>query len=207
MKKIPLNNRLYDVVTMDEYNSNRDLYNPKFTAIEIEHAGVVLPIKGNRDSGVGIYCQNNDMIHNVEHPSDDDMERYSTDNIIDYSNPKDIQSIINADNLVRDIEKDILTTKENIFHLNIGDTDSPELAGIKSAINSKEVDIKQYEHRFPQYQNDIRVLKESKSITLLKLTTACNAFDINAELILKDKEGCANPMGNEIRISLTGDEV
>ena len=34
MKKALINNRLYDVVDKEEYSANRDIYNPRFTAIQ-----------------------------------------------------------------------------------------------------------------------------------------------------------------------------
>ena len=69
-------------------------------------------------------------------------------------------------------------------------------------IQYKQVDIKQYENRFDQFQNDIRLLK-GNSITLGKLISTCNNFDISAEITLRDREGCANPMNSEIHINLT----
>ena len=76
------------------------------------------------------------------------------------------------------------------------------MKSVKVAINLKQVDIKQYENRFDQFQNDIRLLK-GKSITLAKLISTCNNFDISAELTLRDREGCANPMNTELKINLT----
>ena len=199
MKKALINNRLYDVVTMDEYTDNQDLYHPRFTAIEAHDQ--VLPIKNRNDSDVGIYYQNNGVVCEVKKPEPDD-HIYDSSNIIDYSDCKTVKDVINKDNLVRDIENEILTTKDNIFSLNIGPDDTPEMKAVKEAINLKQVDIKQYENRFDQFQNDIRLLK-GKSITLGKLISTCDNFDISAELILKDRDGCANPMNSEIRINLT----
>ena len=202
MKKIGIGNKLYDVTTMNEYNEMKDAFNPKFTAIETSN-GVTLPIKGKTDEGPGIYFQGNGMVALVEKPDQEHKKLYDSDKIIDYSNPKNIDDVINNDKLVRDIENDILTTKENIFQLNIGNDDSPEMVAVKQAINTKQVDIKQYESRFDQFQNDLRLLK-GKSITLGKLISTCNNFDIDATLILKDKQGdIANPMNTEITISLT----
>ena len=96
----------------------------------------------------------------------------------------------------------ILTNKDNIFNLNIGPDDTPEMKAVKEAINLKQVDIKNYENRFDQFQNDIRLLK-GKSITLGKLISTCSNFDIVAELTLTDKPGCANPMNSTIKIDLT----
>ena len=150
---------------------------------------------------MGIYYQNNGVVCEVKKPEPDD-HTYDSSNIIDYSDCKTVKDVINKDNLVRDIENEILTTKDNIFSLNIGPDDTPEMKAVKEAINLKQVDIKQYENRFDQFQNDIRLLK-GKSITLGKLISTCDNFDISAELILKDRDGCANPMNSEIRINLT----
>ena len=48
----------------------------------------------------------------------------------------------------------------------------------------------------------MRLLK-GKSITLAKMKSIYDKFDIEAELILRDKEGCANPMNKEIKMNLT----
>lgn len=208
MKKMAIGSKIYDVTTAEEYTDYKDAYNPKFTAIEIKEQGIVLPIKGKLEEGPGVYFQGNGMVAKVEKPTEDNISNYSSDKVIDYSNPKNIDDVINKDNLVRDMENDILTTKENIFQLNIGNDDSPEMIAIKQAINSKQVDIKQYESRFNQFQNDIRLLK-GKTITLGKLISTCDNFDIEAVLTLKDKKGkIANPMNTEFKINLTqgGDE-
>ena len=114
--------------------------------------------------------------------------------------------MINKNNLVRNIEKDILTTKENIFQLVIGDNDTREMVAMKKAINSKQMDIKQYESRFDQYQNDLRLLK-GESITLGKIISTCNNFDMSATLIIKDKNpDVPNPMGIEIKVDLTDND-
>lgn len=199
MKKALINNRLYDVIDRNEYIDHRDLYNPRFTAIEGH--GKVLPIRNKNESGVGIYYQNNGIACKVQKPEDNDSS-YDDSIIIDYGDCKTVSDIITKDNLVRDIESEILANKDNIFCLNTGPDDAPEMQAVKQAINLKHVDIKQYENRFDQFQNDIRLLK-GKSITLGKLISTCDNFDIDAELVLKDKDGCANPMNTEIRISLT----
>ena len=44
---------------------------------------------------------------------------------------------------------------------------------------------------------------KGNSITLAKLISICNAFDISAELTLKDKDGIPNPMNTEVTVDLT----
>ena len=104
--------------------------------------------------------------------------------------------------MIKDIQSEIMTTSDNILHLNIGNDDTPEMRALKTAINSKHVDKKQYEDRFDQFQNDMRLLKGS-SITLGKLISICGSFDIEAELTLRDKEDIPNPMNTEITVDLT----
>ena len=104
--------------------------------------------------------------------------------------------------MLRDIQHDIITTSDNVLKLNVGEMDTPEMKALKNAINSKAIDKKQYEDRFDQFQNDMRLLKGS-SITLGKLISICSAFDIDAELTLKDKDDAPNPMGQEFTVELT----
>lgn len=200
MKKIELNKRLYTVTTMTDYTNNQELYNPRFTAIETGN-GTVLPICSRAiDNGPGIYYQPGAMVCMIEKP--ENPEEYSASKIIDYSNPKSIGDIIRNNELIADIQAEIMTTTDNIFQLRITDDDTPEMRALKTAINSKQVDKCQYEDRFDQFQNDMRLLK-GNSVTLAKLISICNAFDISAELTLKDKDGIPNPMNTEITVDLT----
>jgi hypothetical protein len=199
MKKVQLENRLYSVATMDEYTKNPDLFSPKFTAIEAH--GTVMPIRSRTlDDGPGYYYQQGSMCCRVVKP--ENPEEYSADKIIDYTNPKSIADILYNNELIKDIQSEIMTTSDNIFYLKIGDEDTPEMKALKTAINTKQVDKKQYEDRFDQFQNDMRLLKGS-SITLAKLISICGAFDISAELTLRDKEDAPNPMNTEITVDLT----
>ena len=202
MKKAELDGRLYNVTTMDEFTSYPDLYTPKFTAIE--RAGhCVLPIKNRTtDTGPGIYYQPGAMVSIIEKPIN--MKDYAPNKIIDFTNPSSIGDIFDKYQIIRDIQDEIMTTNENILCLKISDKDTPEMRAIKTAINSKRVDIKQYEDRFDQFQNDMRLLKTSHSITLAKSVSICTAFDIDAKLVLEDKDNSVpNPMNQTIVINLT----
>ena len=141
------------------------------------------------------------MIHNIVKPTTDE---YSSDNIIDYSDSKNLGDILTKDNLVRNMENEILTDRNNVFSINIGDNDTPEMKALKTAINTKRVDKRNYESRFEQFQNDMRLLK-GNTITLAKLISFCDKFDIDAELTLRDKNDgdIPNPIGTEISVNLT----
>lgn len=199
MKKIELEKRLYSVASMNEYTDNPELFSPKFTAIESNN-GVVLPIKGKNDIGPGYYYQPGAMVCYVVKPEDE--AAYSISKIIDYTNPSSIGDIINKNNLIKDIQQDIMTTSDNILYFKIGDNNTPEMRAVKEAINAKQVDKKQYEDRFEQFQNDMRLLK-GDSITLGKMISICSAFDIAVELTLRDKPDIPNPMNTEFTVDLT----
>lgn len=201
MKKIEIDGRLYNnVVDIDEYTDHTDLYNPKFTAIERPEC--VLPIKNRTtDVGPGIYYQAGAMVALVEKPNN--MAEYNSDRIINFNNSKSISEVFEKQKIIRDIQDEIMTTSDNILCLKIGNDDTPEMKALKNAINSKRIDTKQYENRFDQFQNDMRLLK-GKSITLGKLISISNALDISVDLTLRDKdEDVPNPMNQTIMIDLT----
>lgn len=199
MKKKEIENKLYNVVGVDEFTEKPDLYNPRFTAIE-DH-GLVMPIRGKNDVGPGYYYQSGAMCCIVEKPTNPD--EYTDADIIDYTNPSSIGDIIKNNELVKNIQADIMATPDNIFCLQVTENDTPEMNAVKRAINLKQVDKSQYADRFNQFQNDMRLLK-GNSITLAKLINICGAFDIEAELTLRDKEpDIPNPMNTEITVNLT----
>ena len=205
MKKMQIGKCLYNVLPTEEYVNNQDLYNPRFSAVEVRGGEYVLPINSRvTDTCPGIYIYQDGMVGVINKPEPDDYEEYSSDKIIDYSNPKSIGDIFKNNQLVRDIQNDIITNSDNVLQLNIGANDTPEMKALKSAINAKGVDKKQYEDRFDQFQNDMRLLKGS-SITLGKLISICSSFDIAAELTLRDKPDVPNPIGTEFTVDLTED--
>lgn len=201
MKKMEINNRIYNVVTIDEYRNSSELYDNKFTAIQ-DH-GIVLPIKQKNDFGAGYYIQSDSMVSLIKKPPENMIDEYSENKIIDYNNAKSIGDIIKNNEMLRDIQSEFIVDDENILNLTISDNDTPEMKALKSAINSKKADKSQYEDRFDQYQNDMRLLTKGTSITLGKLISICSVFDISAELVLKDKDGAPNPMNRVISIDLT----
>lgn len=203
MKKVQIGKCLYNVMTADDYRQNISACNPRFTAIECRAGSRVLPVNSRvTDTTPGLYFYpGNGMVATVVKPTTH-LEEYLSDKIIDYTKATSIGEIIHNNEILRDIQNDIITTSDNVLKLNISDDDTPEMRALKSAINAKGVDKKQYEDRFDQFQNDMRLLKGT-SITLGKLISICTAFDIAAELTLKDKQDVPNPIGTEFVVDLT----
>lgn len=201
MKKAEIDGKLYNVTDMDSFTDYPDLYTPKFTAIE-RPGEVVLPIKNRTtDTGPGIYYQPGAMVAIVEKPNN--LTDYSTDRIIDFTNTKSIGEVFEKQQIIRDIQDEIMTTSDNVLCLKIAEKDTPEMKALKTAINLKRIDTKQYEDRFDQFQNDMRLLK-GNSITLGKLISISNALDISVDITLRDRdESTPNPINQTIVIDLT----
>lgn len=204
LKKANLDGKMYDVVKYTEFCSNKELYNNIMTAVEINLNGnnMILPIRSSNDDRPGLYNQG--CIDFMICP-DDKREEYSADAIVaDFSKVKDIKDLIQVQDKIRDIEKEILTNPDNITVPSITGEDSPEMRALKEAIKSKEMDIDKYQERFgPNFPNDKRLLKQN-DITQKMLKRICKNLDIKATLILEDvNPDVPNPMNTKISVDLT----
>ena len=205
MKKVKIDNKLCSVIELSEYTEHPDIYNPKSSAVVVNGGETVLPIKTpGLDTGPGIYYQPGCSTMAVVKPSPAQEEQYSAEQIIDFTNAHDIGEVIAKNKMLCDIQADLMMGGQDgtTFCLTITQDDTPEMVALKTAINAKQIDKRLYEDRFPQFQNDMRLLK-GHSITLSKLIGICQGFDISCTMILSDKEGAVHPMGDDITINLT----
>lgn len=202
-KKIRIGNKIYDVTTLEEYTKNKDAYIPQYTAIEDPDTNLVLPLKNRYETGPGITVGTG--IAYVEEPESENRDEYDYNKIIDFGNTKSIHDMMEKQRVVRSLERDILTSPDNIFMPKIFDDDSPEMKALKSAVLDKHIDLDKYEPRFgSNYNNDKRLFNKN-TISLPMLKRVCDALDIEATLILTDKTGdVPNPMGSTIEVKLTG---
>ena len=202
-KKMRINDKIYDVATLDEYTQYKDAYIPQYTAIHDQETGFVLPIKNRYEEGPGIVVGNG--ISYVEEPEEEEMEEYLDKSIIDFDNSKTIHDMMEKQRIVRSLERDILTSPDNIFTPKIFDDDSPEMKALKTAVLDKHIDLDKYEPRFgSNYNNDKRLFNKN-TISLSMMKRMCDALDIKATLILEDKNAdVPNPMGRKIEVDITG---
>lgn len=202
-KKIRIGSKIYDVTTLEEYTKNKDAYIPQYTAIEDPDTNLVLPLKNRYETGPGITVGTG--IAYVEEPESENRDEYDYNKIIDFGNTKSIHDMMEKQRVVRSLERDILTSPDNIFMPKIFDDDSPEMKALKSAVLDKHIDLDKYEPRFgSNYNNDKRLFNKN-TISLPMLKRVCDALDIEATLILTDKTGdVPNPMGSTIEVKLTG---
>lgn len=200
MKKAKIDSKIVDVVEKHELSTGGNL---PYGYTGIEMGDYVLPLRAKNDTRPGVYRGGNVLLI-VKNPSQDEQSNYSKDNIIDFGSACDMKELISRQNALREMERSIVTTVDNIFCPQIRETDTPEMVALKRAVAAKGIDIDKYESRFgPNFNNDKRLF-DKPSVTLTKLKSLCNALDISATLTLRDaSEDVPNPMREEIVIPLT----
>lgn len=207
MRKMPIGKSMYDVLTLEEYYRKTALHPAAMAEMQadtaIEHKGYVYPILNpnvSNDSAIGV--RDYGAVMQFTRPTTiEDQATYSVNNMIDFqNNPNGMQGMIQKTAELEAAERTVLINKDNVTQFVIQENDTPEFALLKKALNQKAIDMTSYKQRHgSDYSNNYRLLTTSNSITFGKLKAIAAASDIEAELILRDKPGCANPMGEELR--------
>lgn len=209
MIKAKINNKLLDVVSFEEYKNNQEIYNSGNASIEFPELDLILPINGKKDKTTGIYVGDGLFSH-INFPSKKEKEKYSISSLkerneyLDFSKVEDISNLISTQDRLKDIEYDILTNVDNVFSPpKITKNTTPEMAALKEAVISKNIDINKYASRFgANFNNDKRQYNKD-SISMEMLKRHCKCLDIKATLILQDKNpSVPNPMGKVITVDL-----
>ena len=130
-------------------------------------------------------------------------EDYNASNIIDFENNTGcLREAIEKHARLASAERNILISKDNIYNVNIKETDTPEMKLFKEALNKKCIDIMSYKPRFSSdFSNDIRVI-QGDSITFGKLKKLASILDMNIELTISDKENAPNPIGEVLHAQI-----
>lgn len=201
MRKAKVGNKICDITTLDNYINNKELYDPQYTAIEVN--GMVLPIIGRLDGRIGIRVD--DMVSFYTPPPPEKEEDFDANNIIDFKKATNMNELITKQDYVKSLENEIIVNSDNIFEPRIDDSDAPEMRALKEAVLAKQVDINAYAPRFKgNFANDKRLFNDNK-ITLIKLKKIADALDIRCTLTLEDKgPSVPNPIGKVITVDITG---
>lgn len=202
IKKAKLDGKLYDVVTFDEYVNTKEGLSHNTAIVE---DGVLYPLRNKTDNTPGFYDYG--IIGKFVKPTESESNKYTADNMINFDDVGNLKDIIEKQDQLRRMEKEILTNPDNIFIPAIKDNDTPEMKGLKEAVISKHIDLDKYQHRFGNnFCNDRRLFVKSE-ITLAMMKRIFKALDMKGTLIIEDKEGdIANPIGRKITIDLTEGE-
>ena len=211
-RSAPIDGKVLDIITEEEYSNKYNMYleNPSIcnmTALEINKGDeyYLLPFRGKSDDRPGVYQDGN--IYFIKYPENESEElSYNKKNlnVVDFSNVNNINDFLEKNNQVRELENLSLSDSDEIFTPPISGRESEAMAAFKQAITAKHMDIDRYSARFGEnYLNDKRILK-GDDITMNKLISICNKFDIEAKLVLSDKHpDVPNPMGKDIEAILT----
>lgn len=202
MKKMKINGKPMNVISVAEYKANPDLYNTSCTAIEFSDLGVVLPLVGKTDKRVGVNVGG--LFSKLNMPDEEHADEYSIDKVIDFSDCNCMRELMIKQQQVANIEYDMLTTIDNVFKPRIDEHCTPAMTALKTAVIDKNIDIHKYADRYgSNFNNDVRQFGKN-DISLKMLTRHCEMLDLKATLVLEDtSDDVANPMGHKIEVELT----
>lgn len=207
---MPINRTLYDVFSEEEYNHRFNNQPEAMRELEsssaIEKGDYVYPLQNKNLPYTSPGVKNYGPVLVYTPPqTEEEKEIYSKKNMIDFENNiNSCADMIQRTAELQAAEQSILLKKGNITEFIVKDSDTPEFKLLKQALSQKNVDINSYKHRFQsEFSNDLRILTQSNSITFNKLRSIANATDIEVELVIRDKPGCVNPIGEELRTTIT----
>lgn len=203
-KKAKINDRLYNVVEKEEFIKCPDIYPIATTAIETGNRVIPLVNKTDREN-IGLYYAGPVFEHRG------DIDKYDKSNIelINLSDARSMKELINKQERVKDINKSILESADDIYVPTYLDTDTAEMKMFKEATEAKHMCLKNYataieESTGSTFNNDRRLL-EKDSITFPKMKGLATAFDMEIELIIRDRSSnVPNPMNKEFRCIING---
>lgn len=201
-KEILINGRLYEVVPLSEYENNSEGYLQGYTAVQ-DYMGRVFPVVPATSTDMGLKYKKGAPFYFANVPEGAEAQ-LDAKNIIDYSKATDIKEFIETQDMVKELEKDILTSPDSIYVPPIDPNDSPAMKALKEAVIDKKIDLNKYEPRFgANYNNDKRIFNK-QNISLPMLVRMCNALDIKATLTLEDQTGdIVNPINDVISVEIT----
>lgn len=156
----------------------------------------------------GIYKYKDEVIV-VRPKTDYEKKLYSKNRLITLT-PESIfknlsDDIINA--------PEVVITDGDIFKPQIKPTDDMALAAMKFGIGEKNINFNSYANKFSDVatkNNGRRALTHGNTLKMDMLARFADVFDINAALLIWDKEGCPNPMSKDrdtAYIIFNGDEI
>lgn len=203
-RKVRAGNSIYEVVNPQNFNPETYSYGE----VAIQHNGMVYPYENPKTYEGPVAQSIGNAVVMYDHGQygrqiNYDPTQYSASNIINFNDAKSMSEIINASKSIRKLEDEILVTVDNVYTPVVREGDTPEMSGLKQAIQAKQIDIDKYKPRFgDNYGNDRRLL-EGPSITFPKLGKMMEIFDLKATLIIEDKSpDVPNPMNKKIVVEL-----
>ena len=133
----------------------------------------------------------------------DNNDKYKAkDNVIDFSNVESNKELIEKQNELRNAEITILTASNSENYTPVySEEDSPALTLVKQCLEAKKTSLDNYKGRFDSncdFNNTIRLVTSTNnhSISIQKIKTIGEKFDINFKISAEDLPNSPNPMGS-----------
>ena len=202
IKHAVIKNKLYEVYDASE-NYVPEIMDNNYSAILMPD-GIVYPKVAKSSHAVGYYQQGPFLIFNK--PKGEDKKNYSYNDIkhLDFSDAKSIKEVLDNKKKFEKLESSVLESPDKIFRPIIKQDDLPEMVGLKQAVTLKHIDKDKYAHRFgDNYNNDMRLF-DKHTISMPKLKSMAENFDMDVYMVFKDKDkNVPNPMKKTIKVKLT----
>lgn len=193
---------------MYEVYNGEDKYVPEImnsqSALLLKNGLVYPKISKSNKTEIGYYELGPFLIFNS--PKEKERKQYTYEKIkhFDYSDASSVEEVLENKRKYEEFESSVLTTADKIFRPTIKQDDLPEMVAIKTATTLKNMDFDKYSNRFGDNFNNDKRLFDKPSMSMPKLKTICENCDIDAYLILKDRDSnVPNPMGHTVKIKLT----
>ena len=204
IRKQILEGQIYNVCTEEEYDKNPSLYGENCAVMR---NGITYPIKKMNDNTPGFHTGEHRTIGMFIEPDQENINDYSSENVIDFSSQKDMKGLIESSELLYKQEKNILTMPDpdNILIPKRSEADSPIATLFKDSVELKHIVFDNYKARFGANPLNYRKLIDAQDITIKKVISMAEKFDQKVTLTIEDANpDVANPMGKSISTVLTG---
>ena len=202
IKKAIVDGVVMEVVTQEEFTRRKRFNDPELLRNTcIEQNGTVFPVMNSQvRERIAPYAVSN--VGFTKYYNQDNNEKYkSEDTVIDFSDVESNKELIEKQNELRNAEITILTAANSDTYTPIyNDADSPALTLVKQCLQAKNVPLENYKGRFDtpcDFNNTIRLVTSEKNhtISIQKIKTIGEKFDIKFKLVAEDQEDSPNAMG------------
>ena len=202
IKKAIVDGVAMEVVSQEEFTRRKRFNDPELLRNTcIEQNGTLFPVMNSQvRERIAPYAVSN--VGFTKYYNQGNNEKYkSEDTVIDFSDVESNKELIEKQNELRNAEITILTAAKSDTYTPIyNDADSPALTLVKQCLQAKNVPLENYKGRFDtpcDFNNTIRLVTSEKNhtISIQKIKTIGEKFDIKFKLVAEDQEDSPNAMG------------
>lgn len=191
----------YDVISLDDLRKNLPVYCNITDKVAVLYNNYVLPIRNpsiySTEPGYYLsYGFSKIILPNSYVPG------MVVDDMIDFRNVKEFKDLVEARIKIDNINREYLSSTDNITRPSISEYDEPLMIALKRFIIAKNIDINKYSQKLEQPSNDKRKLNGNK-ISIGKFSNFIEALDGVAKIVIEDAHNNPpNPSGVTIEVPI-----